>query len=97
MKNMDRQTYWLLTAIYLGATFALGYMDGYLYEATGSGGPFPGLVALATTFSLPFFWTIGYWRLKDAGQHGGWAVFAPIVIAMIWIGCLRTETKEIFE
>jgi uncharacterized membrane protein YhaH (DUF805 family) len=90
---IDRPTYWTYAGAYLGATFMVAFMDGYTGAVPGSA--YGQITLLLQLFSIPFFWFIGYWRLKDAGKHGGWAILAPFLLATIVIGCFKTD--ELFE
>ncbi len=44
--------------------------------------------------SAIYMWFIGYERCQDAGIHGGWALFAPILLGMIVLGCFGSKTAE---
>lgn len=82
---MTRPTYWgWCVAIFLIYVF-FGYL--LLYQQ-------PILDALIL-LSVPFYWVIGYQRCQDAGIHGFWAIFTPLLIGMIIIGLFPSKEKTL--
>jgi uncharacterized membrane protein YhaH (DUF805 family) len=81
---MDRPTYWG----WVVALFIIFFLIGFIGETVGMGEE---AVLFTQTFGLIPFWILGYQRCQDAGVHGAWAIFTPILIGMIWIGCLKSK------
>ncbi len=80
---MNRPTYWKWVLSYLGMIFA-NALFSELYGGDGM------LVATLVMGWYPFAWYCGYWRMVDAGKHGLWAVFTPILLGTIIIGCIKS-------
>ena len=84
---MNRSEYWLRVILMFVALFVGGFFigivnNGLIPEPLGS---------LITIGSAIFMWVIGYMRCQDAGIHGAWAIFAPVLIGMIVLGCIRSK------
>lgn len=78
---MDRPTYW-------------GYMIASLLVCFFAGMTLNEDVIIATQLVWVLFaWWAGYKRVKDAGQHGAWAILTPFVLGLIIIGCLKTDPQ----
>ena len=83
---MTRTDYWVYVVLSLLAIFCIYFV----VSATGNIMPL-GIDAIIQWAWIIMMWMIGYQRCQDAGVHGGWALFAPLSIGMIWIGCLRSK------
>jgi len=83
---MTRQDYWVAVVLLFVGTFVVyfvfGFTQGYIP---------PGIDAIIQGATVIFLWMIGYRRCQDAGVHVAWCIFTPIVIGMIWLGCLRSK------
>jgi hypothetical protein len=62
----------------------------FLIGATGNQEVF----TIANSLWVCFAWYAGYQRVKDAGQHGAWAIFTPFVLGLVVIGCLKSKPVD---
>ena len=82
---MDRPTYWGWCV----ALFVIYFFFGYLTIGYGQ------LLDALIVLSVPVYWVIGYQRCQDAGIHGFWAIFTPILIGMIVLGLFPSKEKAL--
>ena len=87
---MDRPTYWgwmvLSFIVMYAGGYMIGYTDPYGYETSIA-------MEMLVNGWVVFAWIIGYARVKDAGRHGAWAIFTPIFLGLIIIGCLKSRPQ----
>ena len=88
---MNRSDYWLRVIMTFVTVFAIGFFFG----AVNNGVIPDDAMLLVRAGVAVYFWIIGYARCQDAGIHGLWAIFTPMLIGMIILGCLRTKAKAI--
>ena len=87
---MNRSNYWLRVVLLWIGVFMLGVFIGVV-----NNGEVPAdMLTIIEVSAAIYMWVIGYDRCQDAGIHGGWAFFAPIVIGTIVLGCFRSSAKE---
>ena len=82
---MNRPTYWAYAIGGFVAFFAVGSMLPHnIDESTLGFFEFAGLV---------YYWVIGAKRMDDTKHSQAWAIFTPMLIGMIVIGCLKSKEK----
>ena len=91
MNSMTRKKYWISTAILLGSIFVIAFIAE---TAAGYRGIDDGLVTFLNGAGLIGMWIIGAARMDDTRHSQAWAIFAPFVLGLIIIGCLRSATPE---
>jgi len=85
---MNRSEYWgRVILLYVGL-----FVAGFFIGAINNGTIPEGLFMVIQLGSMVYMWMIGYERCRDAGIHGGWAFFAPILIGTIVLGCFRSSS-----
>ena len=85
---MNRSEYWLRVILLFVGLFVAGFFIGVVNNGTIP----DSLYALIQMGVVIFMWWLGYERCQDAGIHGGWAVFAPILIGTVILGCIRSSS-----
>lgn len=78
--RMTRLNYWLFVILLTFGCFVSGAA---------------GAVDFGTLLGWFGMWVLGFWRLRDAGCRHVWpGIFAPLVIGLIWIGCIGDRTGK---
>lgn len=85
---MNRSDYWLRVILLFVGLFVAGFFIGVV-----NNGVIPEMLGILIQLGAAIFmWHIGYLRCQDAGIHGGWAFFAPILIGTLVLGCIRSSS-----
>lgn len=81
---MKRKDYWMYVGLMFLGVFTLSFLGGV------AGAP-DGWYLLIQFASLIYMWVIGSDRMDDTNHSNAWALFAPTLIGMIIIGCLKSK------
>ena len=79
---MNRSKYWVAILTTLVVIFLFSYVT-----PADSLGALEGMGIIA-------FWIFGAMRMDDTKHSQAWAIFAPLIIGAIVIGCLPSKPKE---
>lgn len=89
---MSRANYWwcmlLLFVLIAMIGVSIGASDARPYEVRE-------MLTWVKVGGWIYLWSLGYTRLRDSGRKHTWlAIFAPTLIGMIWIGCLKDKENR---
>jgi len=74
----------------------LGLFAAGFFIAYANGGILPDAISDLITLGVTIYlWWLGYQRFQDAGISRIWALFTPIMLGAIILGCIRSSVVSV--